>query len=144
MAYTDRAAVEVSAGGAAALIQLTDLDGDGVEDAGLVDTAIADADAEINSYARKVFSVPMTPTPDFISALAKRLAVYNLKQQRNCLTEDDEMAQKARIKWLENLAAGKVDPGGSNKLAPSGHNRATSTPSKSTRRASRDALKGFA
>jgi len=142
--YTNRTEVVNGVGGLERLVQLTDYDNDGLEDAGVVDQAIADAEGEVNSYARKVFAVPFSPVPPIIKTIARKLAVYNLISQRSQVTGTQRLEHEDRIKWLENLAAGKVDPGIAPAPPASGRNRSTSTPSASTNAGRRENFKGYA
>lgn len=142
--YTNRAEVVNGVGGLERLVQLTDYDNDGLEDAGIVDQAIEDAEGEVNSYARKVFAVPFNPVPPIIKTVARKLAVYNLVSQRSQITETQRLEQEDRIKWLQNLASGKVDPGIAPAPSASGRNRSTSTPRSSANAGARANFKGFA
>lgn len=141
--YVDRAVLISAVGGNDFLVQLADMDGDGVEDAGVVDSAIVDAEGMVNSYVRKLFATPLSPVPAAIVGVTKRITVYLLKQQRNnAVTELDRLQYEDDLKWLKLLSKGEVDPGIAS-LAPSGHNRTTSTQRRSSKHASRESLKGF-
>lgn len=142
--YTDRNGIVNTAGGEERLVQLSDYDKDGSEDADAINDAINDAEALIDSYARKLFETPFkAPLPPIIVTMAKKLSVYNLKERRGVINDADRIEHEDRIKWLENLAAGKVDPGISPAPGPSGHNRSTATERPSSKRVSRESLKGF-
>lgn len=142
--YVLRADIVNAVGGDERLIQLTDYDNDGTEDAGTVDDAIEDAEALIDSYARKVFATPFTaPIPPIIKTMAKQITVYNLRDRRDAINESDRENQVDRLKWLENLATGKVDPGIAPAPGPSGHNRSTATERPTSKRVSRESLKGY-
>lgn len=142
--YILRADVVHAVGGEERLLQLTDYDRDGAEDPGIVDAAIADAEGLINSYARKAFDVPFAPVPAIIKTVAKNLAAYCLRASRETITETVRVEQEDRIKWLEHLAQGKVDPGVSVAPTASGSNRGTNTARASSKAVSRENLKGFA
>jgi len=142
--YVSREDIVNAVGGQERLTQLTDYDRDGTEDSGVVDDAIFDAEALIDSYARKVFSTPfVAPLPPIIVTMAKKLSVYNLRERRDVITDAHREEQEDRIKWLEHLASGKVDPGIAPAPKGSGHNRSTSTSRPSAKRVSRESLKGF-
>ena len=141
--YTNRDAVAIAVGGEERLTQLTDYDKDGSEDDGVVDAAIDDAEALIDSYARKVFDVPFSPVPPIIATMAKKLAIYNLRERRDAITDAARLEHEDRLEWLKNLAKGVVDPGISPAPGPSGHNRSTSTERPSSKAVSRESLKGF-
>ncbi len=111
MPYSVHADVERAAGGNANLVALADFDGDTTADAGVVDSAIAEADALINSYASKRFRVPYATTPSTINLLSARMAVRILRRNRGMTLAQDVEDEKNDRKWLEDLAAGKVLPG---------------------------------
>ncbi len=143
--YATRADVEIAAGGTARLLQISDFDSDGKEDVDLVDRALDDAEALINSYVRKKREVPLpAPIPNVIRSMAANLAVYNLKAWRDAITEADALQQEQRIAWLENLAAGKVDLGINPAPPASPHNQPSATDRPTAKAVSRENLKGFA
>lgn len=143
--YATRADVVVAAGGTARLLQIADFDADSKEDDDLVDGALIEAEALINSYVRKKREVPLPPpVPDVIRTMAANMAVWVLKSRRDALTEGDAMMQDQRIQWLENLAAGKVDLGVNPAPAASPHNQPAATDRPTSKAVSRDNLKGFA
>ncbi len=111
MAYSAQADVERAAGGNANLTALVDYDGNTIGDAGVVDAAIAEADAIINSYASKRFVVPFASSPSTISLLSARMAVRILRRNRTMSIPQDVEDEKTDRKWLEDLAAGRVLPG---------------------------------
>ena len=142
--YVTRDDIVNAVGGEERLTQLTDYDNDGEEDAGTVDSAIEDAEALIDSYARKVFSTPFqAPIPPIIKTVAKQITVYNLRDRRDAINDSDRVNHEDRIKWLENLAKGAVDPGIAPAPRASGHNRSTATDRPSSKRVSRESLKGY-
>jgi len=131
------------AGGAKALTELADNDGDATNDSGLVDSAIDAAEAVLNSYARKLYEVPFDPVPPSIREMTAGLAVYELKCWKPAgITDIDQVKQDARLEWLTNLARGIVDPGITPAPATSGHVVDSNTARPDSKRASRDALKG--
>lgn len=111
MAYATQADVQNAIGGAARLVAVADYDGNGVSDAGVVDAAIAEADALINSYASKRFAVPFATTPPTITSLSARLAARILRRNRSMVLASDVEDEKTDRKWLEGLAKGDVLPG---------------------------------
>src|SRR5690349_1322724 len=111
MAYSVQADVEIAVGGAARLVQLADYDGNGASDAGVVDAAIAEADALINSYASKRFAVPFAVAPSTIVRLSARMAARILRRNRQMVLASDVDEEKRDREWLEALAKGDVLPG---------------------------------
>ena len=110
MAYSTLADVQIAVGGAARLVALADFDKDGVADAGVVDAAIAEADGEINSYAKAHFAIPIVPTPNNFAKRSARMAARYLRRDRGMLTTQDVEDEKADREWLRDLAGGKVHP----------------------------------
>jgi phage gp36-like protein len=141
--YATAADVQVAAGGVKRLLQITDIDGDALEDTGVVDAALDEAEAMINSYARKKFEVPFTTVPEIIKRTAANLAVWVLKRNIDALTEQDSMTHDAQIEWLEGLASGKVDPGVTPSPTASAHNQPSTTDRPTSKAVSRENLKGF-
>ncbi len=83
--------------------------------AALIDAAIGDADAEIDGYLAKRYSVPLSPAPQVINKFSKDIAVYNLFSR---IGIDEGTEQKtylnrynAAIKFLTLVAEGKVSLG---------------------------------
>lgn len=107
MPYSTEADVRIAVGGPAKLLALTDLDHDGVADAGVLDAAIAEADALITSYAKKRWepsSVPLT-----VKALSARIAARRLRRNvPGMVSADDALDEVTDRKWLEALARGDV------------------------------------
>ena len=60
------------------LLALTDDESLGTVEQGRVDEAIAQADAEIDSYCAVRYSVPVTPVPAMLRKLSVDIAVYAL------------------------------------------------------------------
>ncbi len=141
--YATRADVVVAAGGLARLLQIADFDNDGLEDTGLVDGAIDEAEGLIDSYLRKKREVPLAAAPQVIVRMAANMAVYVLKARRDAVTENDRLLEEDRIKWLENFAKGLVTLGVDPAPASSPHNQPRVSDKRSSRDESRENLKGF-
>ncbi len=89
------------------LIQLTDDDGVGEVDADRVSAAIANADAEINSYCGMKHSVPFSPVPPTIKAASVDIAIFNLRSRRSGASDTAEHERyRERIAWLKDVAKG--------------------------------------
>lgn len=144
MAYSTQAQVQVRAGGEAGLVALADHDGDTLVDTDVVDSAIADADRLINTYAAKQFTVPFDPVPTVIESMSARMAVYFLRSYRGVLTREDIEAHTADQLWLKALADGEVIP--DQDPVPPKHSirqDASSSEMPSSRDVSRKKLRGF-
>lgn len=81
----------------------------------IIQEAIADAQGEIDGYLCKRYPVPLTKAVKVINKLAKDIAIYNLfsrigidesNEQKNYLNR-----YRAAVKFLEGVAAGKIDIG---------------------------------
>lgn len=83
--------------------------------AGAVARALADADAEIDSYVSSGYGVPLSPAPTNIPRIAAAIARYRLLGEAA-----SEMARKdyedARA-WLRDVAAGRIALDGAARLA---------------------------
>jgi len=93
------------------LIQLTDDadTGDVVDD--VVTRAIADADAEIDGYCGKRYSVPFDTVPPIIRKFAVDIAIYNLYARRKGAPEDREKRYNNAVKFLTNVSKGLISLG---------------------------------
>jgi phage gp36-like protein len=143
VAYSVSADVQIAVGGAAKLLALVDHDANGVADTGVVDAAISEADALINSYASKRFAVPFATTPPTIKALSARITARILRRNRTMVLASDVEDEKTDRKWLEQLAAGGVLPGV--EPLPSKGSIVTDKAGErdSVKNVSRDKMKGF-
>ena len=143
MAYCTRADIVQAVGGESKLRQLTDREGTGSVDETVVTAAIATADALIDTYANKRFSVPFDPVPPAIKELSKRIARYTLRDERGTLTEGDLKTHEADVKWLDALQKGEVSPGIEPQPTKSSLVRDAATERPSAKAVGRAQLKGF-
>lgn len=92
--------------GADELIQLTDSGGVGMIDSTTISAAIIDASAEIDSYLRNRYALPLLATPPELERIACHIARYYLYNDSaiNAVSQRFEQA----IGWLKLLAQGKV------------------------------------
>lgn len=92
------------------LIQLTDRANVGAIDTAVLARAIADADAEIDSYARAGgHTVPLSPVPDVVSRLAADIVRYRLMD--DAATDEVRKRYEDARRTLEAIAAGRVSLG---------------------------------
>ncbi len=87
------------------LRQLTDFDALGKIDTGRIDSAIEWASAQIDSYARTRYDLPLQPSNQVIG-LARTFAVYRLEEDRNSLRADTEKAYDRAIAFLKDVSRG--------------------------------------
>lgn len=152
MAYCVQADVEEAAGGVERLKQLADWDNDAAVDAAALTSAIAKADALIDSFAAKRFTVPFNPVPEIIKQHSAELAKLTLVKRRRMLDDDEQKewdsiagTETGKEGWLLKLATGVVVPGGD--PLPTKHSTmaadAVDTTLPSDRDISRDKTAGF-
>ena len=108
MAYCDLSDVQLACGGEDDLIELSDQNRDGALDGDVIDKAIARADALINTYAKKLFQIPIDPVTDELRERSSELAAYYLRKWKHALTDDDRKDFEEHIKWLTALSKGEV------------------------------------
>ncbi len=96
----------------AELIQLTDDDGTDILNEDITDQAIADADAEIDSYCATVYDdLPFSTVPVMIRKCSVDIAIYNLFSRRRGAPEDRLQRYRDAIKFLTNVSNGTVSLG---------------------------------
>lgn len=95
----------------AQLIQLTDDAGLGLVDQPTIDKAIADADAEIDSYLGGRYTVPLSPVPALVNRLSADLAIYHLYSRRMSVPEQREKRYEASVDLLKMLSKGTATLG---------------------------------
>ena len=94
------------------IIQLTDDENTGAVNQSRVDEAIAQADAEIDSYCGGRYAVPFTTVPDIAKKISVDIAIYNLYSRRvESLPETRADRYKNAIRQLEGIAKGLVSIG---------------------------------
>lgn len=81
-----------------------------------VDTAIADADAVVNSYLSKRYTVPVEAT-SLVKGFVAHIARFNLYD--DVPTETVENKYKSTVSMLKDIAMGKADLAGSASEDPS-------------------------
>ena len=124
------------------LIQLTDDEDAGVVDDDKVTRAIANADAEIDSYCGTKYTVPFTTVPPIILMVSVDIAIYNLYSRRRGAPESIKERYDDRIAFLKSVSKGEATLGEDD---PDGTPAGTNYPeiSSSDRIFSREKLKGW-
>jgi len=96
------------------LIQLTDDDKTGLIDSTKLDSAINEAEAEIDGYIATKYTVPVSPVTDLLKKLARQIAVKNLYDRRPSTPENVNDNYDNAIAFLKAVAKGDatlgVDP----------------------------------
>lgn len=94
------------------IVQLTDDEGIGVVNRDRVDEAIAQADAEVDSYCAVRYSVPFSTTPDIVKKCSVDMAIYNLYSRRaEEIPQTRADRYKNAIRQLEGIAKGSISIG---------------------------------
>lgn len=105
MTYCVKADLEKRFG--AEIAQLLDRDNNGTEDAGILDTALADTDAEINGYLQGGgYALPLSEVPDLVKAIACDIARYRLWDDR--APEEVRKRYESAIARLRDIAKGVI------------------------------------
>lgn len=105
--------------GADAVLLLADRDGDGTADPGVLDQALADAAAEIDTYLAAKYGLPLASTPSVLTRLACDIAVYQLAKSAALATEERRRRYDAAVRLLERIARGEASLGLGSPGAPS-------------------------
>jgi phage gp36-like protein len=105
MAYSQQSDLETRFG-AAELLQLADRDGNGTAESGVISTAIADADTEIDGYLAGRYPLPLVEVPAIVKRLSCDIARYRLWEDRvnDKVRQDYEDA----VDLLKRIANGMV------------------------------------
>lgn len=81
----------------------------------LTESAIADADAEIDGYLSKRYSPPFGEPPAVLKKFSKDIAAYNLVSRKGIDEDNSEKTYLTRynsaIRFLTMVAEGKIDIG---------------------------------
>lgn len=94
------------------LIALTDDEALGVVNQGRVDEAIAQADAEVDSYCAVRYSVPVAPVPALLRKFSVDIALYSL-YSRAVQSAPEVRAERYRatVRQLEGISKGTLTLG---------------------------------
>ena len=95
------------------LIELTDDAGSGSVDTSALARAIADADAEIDSYCGSRYTMPFSPVPVIIRKCSVDMAIYHLLSRRaiDKLPEERLKRYDNAIRFLRDVSRGLISLG---------------------------------
>lgn len=112
MAYSTQADLEEQIS-QTELVELTDDAGSGAVDTSALNRAIADADAEIDSYCGGRYAMPFSPVPVIIRKFSVDMAIYNLFARRSVLKipEDRQKRYDNAVRFFRDLAKGLISLG---------------------------------
>lgn len=126
------------------IIQLTDEEETGSVNTTRVSEAIAQADAEIDSYCARLYTIPFSPVPDLVRKFSVDMAIYHLFSRR---IEEMPEIRKERyqnaIKQLENIAKGMMSLGEQPEPAQPSGGSVMINKSKDDRIFTADTMKGY-
>lgn len=88
------------------ILALADRNRDGTPDPGVIDQAIIDASAEIDSYLGTRYAVPIDPAPPAIKSAAADIARYRMMDDRPL--EEAVKRYENAIRYLRDVATGKA------------------------------------
>lgn len=94
-----------------ALLIAADRDGDGQVDTQVVDQALADADAEIDTYVGQQYQLPLPTVPHILTKLAVDIAFDTLSPEADTATEHRRTRREKAIQLLKSIARGEVSLG---------------------------------
>ena len=129
-------------------VQLTDDDGDGVADAGVVDEARLGADGEVDSYLARRYQVPIDVVtyPELAHVLASvtlDVVEHRLRQRRPPLPESTVRKREEAIGWLKRIADGEIELPSAGALPPNPARGTVAATSGSERILSREELSDY-
>lgn len=94
------------------LIAITDRDYTGQIDEAVLGAALETAGAEIDGYLGGRYTLPLSPVPRILAGYACDIARYRLVGAEAMETEPIRLRYRDAIKFLEQVAAGKITLGG--------------------------------
>ena len=146
MSYITNADIEQRLG-SDAYVQLTDDDGDGTADVGVVDEARLGAEGEVSSYLARRFQVPidLTSFPELAGLLASvtlDLAEYRLRVRRPPAPDAAVRQRDQAIEWLKGVVNGTIELPSAGALPPNPARGTVAEVSGSERVLSREELSG--
>jgi len=100
--------------GSDAYVQLTDDDGDGVADTGVVNEARLGAEGEVDSYLARGYAVPVDASGDselagLLASVTLDLVELRLRSRRPPVSQEAQQRAQQTIAWLAGVADGRVD-----------------------------------
>lgn len=126
------------------IIQLTDDENLGEVNQTRVDEAIAQADAEIDSYCASKYSVPFTTVPAIVKKCSVDIAIYNLYSRKvEEIPETRASRYKNAIRQLEGISKGLISIGVDPAPAASSEGVAETNKTNDDRVFTREKMEGF-
>ncbi|WP_328184632.1 gp436 family protein [Marinobacter sp. OP 3.4] len=94
-----------------AVLVASDRDRDGQMDTDVVDKALLDADAEIDTYVGQQYKLPLPTVPRILTKLAVDIAFHTLSPEADTATEHRKTRYDNAIALLRRIARGEVSLG---------------------------------
>lgn len=94
-----------------ALLVVADRDLDGVLDDAVVDQALVDASAEIDTYVGAKNRLPLPSVPEVLVRLCSDIAFYRLSSDGTSATEEKRKRYEDAVALLRRIASGEVSLG---------------------------------
>jgi phage gp36-like protein len=94
-----------------ALLVVADRDQDGVLDDAVVDQALVDASAEIDTYVGAKNRLPLPSIPEVLVRLCSDIALYRLSSDGASATEEKRKRYEDAVGLLRRVASGEVSLG---------------------------------
>ncbi|MCY1286889.1 hypothetical protein D9M68_303310 [compost metagenome] len=110
MVYASRDAL-IERFGLDAVLVVADRDGDGVVDDAVIDKALADASAELDTYVGRLYRLPLVTVPEVLSRLCCDVALYRLSADAGSYTEEKRKRYEDAERLLRRIASGEVTLG---------------------------------
>lgn len=90
------------------MLALTDRDTQGVIDQAVADSALADAESEINGYLARRYVLPLAEVDPKLRTTACAIARYYLTGSEATETQPVRDRYRDAVRWLEKVASGEV------------------------------------
>lgn len=110
MPYTTQQAI-IDRYGHDALLLIADRDQDGVIDTAVVERALSDASAEVDTYVAAKYTLPLPSTPEVLVRLCVDIVIYRLSSDAGLLTEERRKRYDDAVALLRRIASGEVSLG---------------------------------
>lgn len=94
-----------------AVLVAADRDRDGALDQTVIDKALLDADAEIDTYVGQQYQLPLPIVPRILTKLAVDLAFDTLSPEADTATENRRTRREKAVQLLKSIAKGDVSLG---------------------------------
>lgn len=123
MAYVTNSDIEERLG-SLGYVQLTDDDGDGVADVGVVDEARLGATGEVDSYLARRYQVPVDVSAQaelsgVLASITLDLVEYRLRSRRPPIPADAVQQHSRAIDWLKGVSEGRIELPSTSGVPPS-------------------------